>query len=57
MYVDIKKNRLILPKNENCTLKKRVHIKFDVMSENNEKGIIEEMYVDIKKVMEEYVKE
>lgn len=53
----IKKNRLILPKNENCTLKKRVHIKFDVMSENNEKGIIEEMYVDIKKVMEEYVKE
>ena len=53
----IKKNRLILPKNENCTLKKRVHIKFDVMSENNEKGIIEEMYVDIKKVIEEYVKE
>ena len=53
----IKENRLILPKNENCTLKKRVHIKFDVMSENNKKGIIEEMYLDIKKVMEEYVKE
>jgi len=53
----IKKNRLILPKNENNALKKRVHIKFDVMSENNKKGIIGEMYLDIKKVMEEYVKE
>ena len=53
----IKENKLILPKNENCTLKKRVHIEFDVTSENNEKGIIEEMYLDIKKVMEEYVKE
>lgn len=53
----ILENRLILPKNKNYTLEKRVHIEFDVMSENNEKGIIEEMYLDIKKVMEEYIKE